>query len=39
MAGFVVPDSRLVECGVFLIGKMRLSADEFLQLSERTEEE
>jgi len=39
MAGFVVPDSRLVECGVFSIGKMRLSAEEFLQLPERTVEE
>jgi hypothetical protein len=39
IAGFVVPDSRLVGCGAFSIGKMRLSAEESLQLPERTEEE
>jgi len=39
MAGFLVPDSCFVGCGVFSIGKMRLSAEEFLQLPERTVEE
>jgi len=39
MARFVVPDSRLVGCGVFSKGKMRVSAEEFLQLQERTVEE
>jgi hypothetical protein len=39
MAGFVVPDSGLVGCGVFSIGKMRLSAEEFLHFPERTVEE
>jgi len=39
MAGFVVPYSRLVGCGVFSIGKMRNSAEEFLQFPERTVEE
>jgi hypothetical protein len=39
MAGFAVPDSRLVGCGVFTKGKIRLSAEEFLQLPERTVEE
>jgi len=38
-AGFVVPDSRLVGCGVFSIGKMRISAEKFLKLPERTVEE
>jgi len=32
MTGFVVPDSRLVGCGVFSISKMRLSAEEILRL-------
>jgi len=39
MAGFEVPDSGLVGCGFLSIGKMRLSAEEFLQLPERTVEE
>jgi hypothetical protein len=39
MAGFVVPDSLLVGCSVFSNGKIRLSAEEFLQLQERTVEE
>jgi hypothetical protein len=39
MAGFVVPNSRLVLCGFFLNGKMRVSAEEFLQLQERKVEE
>ena len=36
MAGFVVPDSRLVGCGGFSIGKFRVSAEEFLLHPERT---
>ena len=36
MTGFVFPDSRLVGCGGFSIGKLRVSAEEFLQLPERT---